>query len=98
MHATLQDLCVMPGVDPGPLTWASLVEAWHLDPSSAAVVVLMAGTYALCYKRTRDHGGSVAPARAWCFGVGIALWALATISVVGAYAYVLFWMRALQVL
>jgi cytochrome c oxidase assembly factor CtaG len=88
----------MPSVDPGPLTWAAVVEAGHLDPSSAAVVVLLAGAYAWCYKRTRDRGGSVAPGRAWCFGVGIALWALATISVIGVYAYVLFWMRALQVL
>jgi cytochrome c oxidase assembly factor CtaG len=82
-------------VDPGPLTFASIVGVWHLDLSSAAVIVLLAGGYAWCYQRAR---GAVAPARAWCFGVGIVLWALATISFVGVYAYVLFWIRALQVL
>ena len=33
-----------------------------------------------------------------CFGFGLALWALATLSAIGAYAYDLFWVRALQVL
>ncbi|BDE15931.1 hypothetical protein Mkiyose1665_24890 [Mycobacterium kiyosense] len=33
-----------------------------------------------------------------CFSVGLALWAVATLSAIGAYAYALFWMRALQVL
>ena len=35
--------------------------------------------------------------RAWCFGFGVALWALASMSVIGVYASVLFWVRALQV-
>jgi cytochrome c oxidase assembly factor CtaG len=33
-----------------------------------------------------------------CFGVGMVLWALATVSAIGSYAYALFWVRALQVL
>ena len=35
--------------------------------------------------------------RYWCFGIGVLLWAVATMSAIGAYAHVLFWMRALQV-
>jgi cytochrome c oxidase assembly factor CtaG len=85
-------------VDPGPLTWAAVVQTWHLDLVSATVIALVAGAFAWCYRRTRSAEEPVAPAQAWCFGVGIALWALATVSVIGAYAYALFWMRALQVL
>lgn len=54
----------------------------------------MSVAYYLCYRRAR---GEVRPVQAWCFGMGIAVWALATLSVVGAYAPVLFWVRALQV-
>jgi cytochrome c oxidase assembly factor CtaG len=86
------------GVYPGPLTWGALVQTGHLDLSSATVIVVLAGVYAWCYRRTRNDEQPVAPAQAACFGVGMLLWALATISAVGAYAYVLFWMRALQVL
>jgi cytochrome c oxidase assembly factor CtaG len=84
------------GVYPGPLTWGALVQTWHLDPSSATVIVGLAGAYAWCYRRSRDQPAQ--PAQAGCFGVGMIVWAVATICAVGAYAYVLFWVRALQVL
>jgi cytochrome c oxidase assembly factor CtaG len=85
-------------VDPGPLTWAAVVQTWHLDLLSATVIVLLAGACAWCYRRTRNGEQPVEPAQAACFGVGIMLWALATVSVIGTYAYALFWVRALQVL
>jgi cytochrome c oxidase assembly factor CtaG len=81
-------------VDPGPLTWSALVQSWQLDWASAAAIVLVAGVYAWCYRRAR----SVRPPQAGCLGAGAALWALATMSAIGVYAYALFWMRALQVL
>jgi cytochrome c oxidase assembly factor CtaG len=84
--------------DPGPLTWAAVVRTWHLDLSSATVIVLLATAYAWCYGRSQDRGQPVEHAQAWCMGIGIVLWALATISMIGAYAYTLFWVRALQVL
>lgn len=77
----------------GPLSWAALVQTWQLDLASAAVIVAVAIAYARCHRKR-----SVAPAQAGCFGVGVALWAVATLSAVGAYAYALFWVRALQVL
>ena len=86
------------GVDLGPLTWAAMASTWHLDLPSATVIVLLAGAYAWCYRRGLNSGQAVEPVQAGCFGVGIAVWALATVSVIGAYAYALFWMRALQVL
>jgi cytochrome c oxidase assembly factor CtaG len=84
-------------VDPGPLTWAAVVRTWHLDLTSASVIVVVAATYACCYRRARNTE-QVQPAQVWWLGVGIVLWALATIGAIGAYAYTLFWMRALQVL
>src|SRR5262249_36204476 len=87
------------GVYPGPLTWAAVIQTWHLDLVSATVIVLLASAYAWSYRHTRKGGERpVQPAQVGCFGVGIVLWALATLSAIGAYAYVLFWMRALQVL
>lgn len=85
-------------VDPGPLTWAAAVQTWHLDLTSVAVIAGVAGAYTWCYRRARDGGQPVGPGSAVCFGLGIVVWALATLGVVGSYAYVLFWVRALQVL
>lgn len=85
-------------VDPGPLTAGALVQTWQLDLSSATVIALVAGAYAWCYRRSRNGERAVTPAQATCFGVGIVLWTLGTIGAIGAYAYILFWVRALQVL
>jgi len=85
-------------VDPGPLTWAAMVQTWHLDLTSATVIVVVAAAYAWCYRRGRGAERTVRPAQVTCFAVGVVLWAVATTSAIGAYAYALFWMRALQVL
>ncbi len=85
-------------VDPGPLTWDAAVQTWHFDLVSAAVVVVLTTGYLWCYRRSRDAERPVRAANAACFGVGMLVWVLATISALGAYAYVLFWVRALQVL
>ncbi|HEX5253895.1 MAG TPA: cytochrome c oxidase assembly protein [Mycobacterium sp.] len=85
-------------VDPGPLTWDAAVQTWHLDLVSAAVVAALTTGYAWCYRRSRDAERPVCAANAGYFGVGMLVWVLATISALGAYAYVLFWVRALQVL
>ncbi|WP_406816209.1 cytochrome c oxidase assembly protein [Mycobacterium sp. M23085] len=85
-------------VDPGPLTWGAAVQTWHFDLVSAAVVALLAAGYAWCYRRARGAERPVRPANAACFGLGLLVWLLATVSAIGAYAYVLFWVRALQVL
>ena len=81
-------------VDPGPLTAGALVATWQLDLPSATVIVLLTGGYAWCYRRGRGSE----PRQAACFGIGMVLWTLATIGAIGTYAYLLFWVRALQVL
>ncbi|BAX92019.1 cytochrome c oxidase assembly protein [Mycobacterium shigaense] len=83
---------------PGPLTAGSLVATWQPDLTSAVMIVMVTVAYTWCYRRGRGHEHPATPVQASCFGVGMALWALATIGAIGAYAYVLFWVRALQVL
>ncbi len=74
-----------------------MVQTWQLDLVSAAIITVLAGGYAWCYRRSRDAEQSFGRVQAGCFGVGTVLWALATLSAIGAYAYILFWVRALQV-
>jgi cytochrome c oxidase assembly factor CtaG len=84
--------------DPGPLTLNAVLATWQLDLFSAAVIVVLAAGYTWCYRRGRNAERPVGTARAGCFFAGLVLWVLATMSAVGVYAYVLFWVRALQVL
>jgi len=77
---------------------AAVVHTWHTDVVSATAIVLLAIGYAWCYRQTRNAELPVGRAHAGCFYVGLLAWALATASSIGAYAYVLFWVRALQVL
>ena len=71
---------------------------WYLDLTSATLIVLVAGTYAWCYRRAAaahnlsnrhrpDASASASSCGPWPPSVRSA-----------AYAYVLFWVRALQVL
>jgi cytochrome c oxidase assembly factor CtaG len=73
-------------------------QTWRLDLVSIAAIVLLAVGYIWCYRRARNSEQPVGPAQAVCFCVGLAVWALANTSAIGAYAYLLFWVRALQVL
>ncbi|OBK36650.1 copper resistance protein CopD [Mycobacterium sp. 1165196.3] len=85
-------------VDPAPLTWDAAVQTWHFDPVAVIVVAVFAAGYGWCYRRARAAQGAVGPTNAACSGLSLLAWALATISAIGAYAHVLFWVRALQVL
>jgi hypothetical protein len=77
-----------------PLTLAVAVTSWTPDLVAVTLIVLAA----LCYSQWYRRGHAAAPGRAWCFGAGLALCGIATLSVIAVYAPVLFWMRALQVL
>lgn len=72
----------------------ALVGSWSPDFLSLTLILVMGAGYRWMARRS----GEPTPAQAWSFGIGLALWALATLSVVAVYAPVLFWMRALQVL
>jgi cytochrome c oxidase assembly factor CtaG len=81
-----------------PLTLAAIFQSWRWDTGSAAVILVIAVGYVWAYRRARVRGAAVASSRAWCLAVAVVLWVVATMSMVGVYAYVLFWVRALQVL
>ncbi|MDT5288134.1 MAG: hypothetical protein QOF88_3023 [Mycobacterium sp.] len=72
----------------------ALVGSWSPDFLSLTLILTVGAGYGWAARRS----GEPTPAQAWSFGSGLALWALATLSVIAVYAPVLFWMRALQVL
>ena len=74
-----------------------VLTAWTLDVAALAIMTIVGAGYFRCLRRARAAGAATR-SQAWCFGIGLALWALATFSAVGVYAPVLFWVRALQVL
>lgn len=76
-----------------PLTLSTALTSWTVDAASAALLLLAGGAYAWCCRRA-----AVPAARRAAFWSGIGVWVLATMSMVGVYAPVLFWVRALQVL
>src|SRR5690349_12196801 len=76
-----------------PLTLSTALTSWTVDAASAATLALAGGAYAWCCHRAPMPAG-----RRAAFWAGIAVWALATMSMVAVYGAVLFWVRALQVL
>ena len=81
-----------------PLTPSTALTSWTVDAASVALLVLMGGAYAWCSRRAHSAGMTLPASRRAAFWAGIAVWALATMSMIGVYAGVLFWVRALQVL
>lgn len=69
--------------------------SWTLDVTALVLMLTAGAAYFRCHRRAAAGDGR---SRAWSFGIGLALWALATFTAVGVYAPVLFWVRALQVL
>ncbi|CDO07263.1 cytochrome c oxidase assembly protein [Mycolicibacterium cosmeticum] len=76
-----------------PLTLSTALTSWTVDAASATALVLASGAYAWCC-----HRAPMTAARRTAYWAGVAVWAVATMSMVGVYAPVLFWVRALQVL
>lgn len=79
-----------------PLMWSTAAQSWTWDTTSAVLIIGASVAYGWAYRRRTDED-AVRPWRPWCFGAGMCVWAAAAFSAVGVYAYVLFWMRALQV-
>lgn len=68
--------------------------SWHWDTGAAAVIVAASVAYGWAWRRADEATRRYV----WWFVVGVVLIAVATMSMVGVYAGVLFWVRALQVL
>src|SRR5690348_8426262 len=80
-------------MESAPLTWSSGLTSWQWD-SGAVVLIVAAGVgYGVAWRRRAVTIGDAS-----CFAAGLALLAVATMSVIGVYDRTLFWVRALQVL
>lgn len=78
-----------------PLTWSTALTSWQPNGSAVAVALVGGLGYAWCHRRARP---SLTRRHAVCCAVAVGLFVVATTGVVGVYAPVLFWVRALQVL
>src|SRR6201994_94363 len=86
---------------PPPLTVARGFTQWTLDPWMLALVLLLGAAYLGGVYRGRGDGpGATAGPWPWTrtvnFGLGLAIVVIATMGSFGAYAGVLFFMRAFQ--
>jgi cytochrome c oxidase assembly factor CtaG len=77
-----------------PLTWSTSLTSWRWD--SAAALLIVGGCAAYGWASRRADAATRRPV--WCFALAVALSIAATMSMIGVYAQVLFWVRALQVL
>src|ERR1700754_344833 len=77
-----------------PLTWSTSLTSWRWD--SAAALLIVGGCVAYVWAWRRADAATLRSV--WCFALGAALSIAATMSMIGVYAQVLFWVRALQVL
>jgi cytochrome c oxidase assembly factor CtaG len=77
-----------------PLTWSTSLTSWRWD--CAAAVLIAGGCVAYVWAWRRGDAATQRPV--WWFGLAVALSIAATMSFIGVYAQVLFWVRALQVL
>ncbi len=80
-----------------PLTWVMVWRAWHFDIAAALCAIALGTGYGWALTRVRRRQSDINGVWASCFFAGIGCSVVACMSVVGVYAHVLFWMRALQV-
>ena len=78
---------------PPELTVARAFTEWTLDPPMLALVLILGGGYLAALRR--QPGWPVAR-RIWFLGLGLGFLVIATMSFVGVYQPVLFWVRAVQ--
>jgi cytochrome c oxidase assembly factor CtaG len=81
-----------------PLTWPSALTSWQWDSAAVVVVVGLTGAYGWAWHRAARSDDTLARKHAWSFAIGVVLLIAATMSVIGVYDRVLFWVLALQVL
>lgn len=78
---------------PPPLTATRVLTSWVLDPIALAVILALAAGYTVGLRRAHQTHTAM---RAVSFFAGLGLFALVTMSFLGVYANVLFWVRAVQ--
>jgi cytochrome c oxidase assembly factor CtaG len=82
---------------PPQLTLGTALTSWTLDPWTLAGIVVLGGSYLAGVRRVRRGGQSWPVGRIVAFcGLGIGFTVLATMSFVGVYQPVLFYVRSVQ--
>ena len=82
---------------PPELTLQRAFTEWTLDPWALGLVLLLAGLYLSGARRARRSGTAWPAGRTVAFcGLGLGFWVIATMSWVGVYQPILFWVRAVQ--
>jgi cytochrome c oxidase assembly factor CtaG len=82
---------------PAKLTVGRAFTSWTLDPWSLAAIVILGGLYLAGVVAVRRRGEAWPAGRAVLFcGLGLGFGTIATMSFVGVYQPVLFYMRAVQ--
>jgi cytochrome c oxidase assembly factor CtaG len=81
---------------PPPLTWGRLLTAWTPNVGALVVEAVLGVAYGLGVRRLRRRGVEWPAGRSWWFATGLGSVLLVTVSVIGVYADVLFWDRAVQ--
>jgi cytochrome c oxidase assembly factor CtaG len=82
---------------PPELTLPRAFTEWTLDPWALGFVLLVAGLYLFGARRVRRSGTAWPAGRTVAFcGLGLGFFVIATMSWVGVYQPVLFWVRAVQ--
>jgi len=78
---------------PPELTLARAFTEWMLDPWMLALVLILGAGYLVAARRQRNWPVA---RRIWFLGLGLGFLVIATMSFVGVYQPVLFWVRAVQ--
>ena len=78
---------------PPELTLTRALTEWTLDPWMLALVLILGGGYLVTARRRPDWPLA---RRIWFLGLGLGLLVIATMSWVGVYQPVLFYVRAVQ--
>jgi cytochrome c oxidase assembly factor CtaG len=81
-----------------PLTWSTSLTSWRWDSAAALLIAGGCVAYVWARRRATRRSEPVTPGPVWCFALGEALSIAATMSFIGVYDQLLFWVRALQVL
>ena len=87
---------------PPELTVTRALTEWTLDPWMLALILLLGGSYLAGVRRTRtsrdNQDNSLWPVARpiWFCGLGLGFLVIATMSWIGVYQPVLFWVRAVQ--
>ena len=82
---------------PPELTFARAFTSWRLDPWTLAAVIVLGAAYLAGARRARRHGTQWPAGRTVAFcGLGLGFAVIATMSSVGVYQPVLFYMRSVQ--